>query len=103
MDRVNNLLINLLIVFISFLFIDGDKTILVIGNTVQIHLNHNQNSELEIPHQHNINLDDDDEKWVSSNSFEHLYSNTISVPFLYHLIKSTEDYAELVWQPPKSV
>ena len=102
MDRVNHLLIKLLVVFISFFFIDGGKTIMVIGNNVQIHLHHYQNSDLEIPHQHNLNIYDG-EKWVKSNSFELLYSSTISVPLFYHLIKSTEDYAESVWQPPKSV
>ena len=102
MDRVNHLLIKLLVVFISFFFIDGGKTILVIGNNVQILLHHNQNSDREIPHQHNLNINDD-EKWVKSNSFELLYSSTISVPLFYHLMKSTEDYAESVWQPPKSV
>jgi hypothetical protein len=92
-----------LVIYISFLFIDGGKTILVIDNNVQILLHHNQNCDLEIPHQHNLNIYDDDDKWVKSNSFELLYSYSIPVPLLYHLIKSTEDYAGSVWQPPKSV
>jgi hypothetical protein len=92
-----------LVIYISFLSIDGGKTILVIGNNVQILMHHNQNSDLEIPHQLNLNIYDDDDKWVKSNSFELLYSYSIPVPLLYHLIKSTEDYAGSVWQPPKSV
>ena len=55
MDKVKHIIISLLVIFISFLFIDEGKTILLIGDNIQIHLNHDQNNELEIPHQHNFN------------------------------------------------
>jgi hypothetical protein len=104
MDRVKRILIKLLVVFISFFFIDGGKTILFIADNVQILLDHNQNSDLEIPHYHNLNKYDDDEKWMKSNSFELSYSFTKPVFVLYYLNNiSSEDYAGSVWQPPKSL
>jgi len=60
MDKIEHILIRLLIVFISFLFVDEGKTILLIGNNIQVHLIHNQACDLEIPHQHNHNKSHDD-------------------------------------------
>ena len=103
MDKVKRVSIKLLIIFISIFFTDGGKTILLIGNNIQILLNHNQNSDLEIPHLHNLNKSDDDEKWMNSNSFglSCLYKKLPLFP--YYLNKRAEDYTVLVWQPPKSL
>jgi len=103
MDKVKHIIINLLVIFISFLFIDEGKTILLIGNNIRIHLDHNQNKELEILHQHNFNRSDDDQKWINSNSFELSGSSEKLPPPQYYLNKRTEDFTGLVWQPPKSV
>jgi hypothetical protein len=103
MYKVKRILISLLIIFISFFFIDEGKTVLLICDNIQIQLNHNQNSELEIPHQHNFNRSDDDEKWMNSNSFELSCSSEKFLLFPCYLNKRTEDYAGLIWQPPKSV
>jgi len=102
MDKVKRIIISLVVIFISLLLIDEGKTILLIGDSIQIHLNHNQNSESETPHQHNFNKSDD-EKWVNSNIFELvcLPEKVILIP--YYLSKRTTDYTELVWLPPKSV
>jgi len=102
MDNVKHILISLLVVFISFLFIDEGKTILLIGDNIQWHLNHNQKSDLEIPHQHSLNKSDD-EKWMKSNSFELSCSSKKLLLFPHFLNKSTEDYTRLIWQPPKSL
>jgi len=103
MDKVKHILISLLVIFISFLFVDEGKTILLISNNIQIHLNHNQNSDLEIPHQHNLNKSHDDETWMNSNSFELSYPSEMLFLFPHYLNKRTEDYTGLIWQPPKSV
>jgi hypothetical protein len=103
MDKVKHILISLAVIFISFLFIDEGKTLLLIGDNLQIHLNHNQNSDLEIPHQHNLNKSHDDETWMNSNSFELSYSSDRLFLFSNYLNKKTEDYTGLIWQPPKSV
>jgi hypothetical protein len=102
MGRVKHIIIRLLVLFISFLFIDEDKTIFFIADNIQIHLNHDQNKELEIPHQHNFNRYDD-EKWMNTESFELSYSSENFLLFSFYPDKRTEDYAGLVWQPPKSV
>lgn len=103
MDKVKRILIFLVIVFISLFFIDGGKTILLIGNNIKINLNHNQKYELEIPHQHNLNKYHDDEKLMNSDSFGFTCSFEKLLLFPYYLYKVTEDYSGSVWQPPKSV
>jgi hypothetical protein len=103
MDRIKRILISLAVIFISFLFINEGKTILLIGDNIQIHLSHNLNSDLEIPHQHNFNTSHDDGTWMNSDTFELSYLS--EKPFLYsnYLNKKAEDYTGLIWQPPKSV
>jgi hypothetical protein len=103
MDKVNRILISLPVIIISFLFIYEGNTVLLISNNIQIHLNHNQNGDLEIPHQPNHNKSHDDEKWISSNSFELSCSSEKLSVFHFYQNKKTEDYARLIWQPPKSV
>ncbi len=103
MDKFKRILISLVVVFISFLFIDGGKTILLIGNNIQIHLNHNQNSDLEIPHQHSLNKSHNDETWINSNSFEPSCLSEKFSLFPFYQNKKTEDFTGLIWQPPKSV
>ena len=70
MDKIEHILIRLLVVFILYFFVNEGKTILLIGNNIQVHLIHNQASDFEIPHQHNHNKSHDDETWINSNSFE---------------------------------
>jgi hypothetical protein len=103
MDKVKHIIIFLSIIFISNYFIDGGKTIMLIGTNIQIHLNHGQNSEREIPHQHNLNKYDDEGKWMKSNSFELLCSFGRPALFHYYLNLSPAEYAGSVWQPPKSL
>lgn len=103
MDKVKHILISLLVIFISFLFVDEGETILLISNNIQVHLNHNQNSDLEIPHQHNLNKSHDDETWINSNSFELSCSFEKLFQFPFYQKKKTEDFMGLIWQPPKSV
>jgi hypothetical protein len=103
MEKVKHILISLLVIFISFLFIDEGKTILFISDNIQIHLNHSQKSDLEIPHQHNLNKFQDDETWMNSNSFELSCSTERLFLCSYYLNIRTEDYTGLIWQPPKSV
>ena len=101
MDRVKYIIISLLVIFVSFLIIDEGKTIMLIGNNIQIHLNHNQNNELEFPHQHKFNSSDD-EKWVDLKSFELSCSSVKLLLFPCYRNNGTVDYKGLVWQPPKS-
>jgi hypothetical protein len=103
MDKVKRIIISLSIVFISFLLIDGGKTIMLFGTNIQILLSHEHNNDLEIPHQHNLNKFADDEKWIKSNSFELLCSSNKPVLFMHYLNNiNSEDYTGSVWQPPKS-
>jgi hypothetical protein len=103
MDKVKRIFISLLIIFISFFFIDEGKTVLLICDNIQIQLNHDQNSELEIPHQHHFSKSSDDEKWIKSNSFEILCSFDHPLLFHYYLKISSAEFTRSVWQPPKSL
>lgn len=103
MDKVKRVLISLVIIFISFLFVDEGKTILLVADSIQIHLNHNQNSDLEIPHQDNHNKLHNDETWMNSNSFELSFSSERLFIFSCYSNIRTEDYSGIIWQPPKTV
>jgi len=103
MDKIKYILIRLLVVFISFFFVDEGKTILLIGVNIQIHLIHNQASDLEIPNQHNHNKSNDDETWINSNSFELPCSSEKLSLFPLYQDSKTEDFTRLIWRPPKFV
>jgi hypothetical protein len=102
MNKLKNIL-SLLVIIISLLFIDEGKTILLICDNMQIHLNDEQSIELEILHHHNFSRYEDDEKLMNLISFELFSSSEEILLFPCFPNKRTEDYKGLVWQPPKSV
>ncbi len=102
MDNVKHVLISLAVIFISLLFIDEGKTILLVADNIQIHLNHNRVSDLEIPHQHNHNKLHNDETWMTSDSFELSCSSERLFIFSCYGNLKTVDYTSIIWQPPKS-
>jgi hypothetical protein len=102
MKKVKHIIISLLVIFISLLFIDEGKTVLLICDNMPIHLNDDHNKELETPHQHNFSRYADDEKWTNLKSFELSFYPEKLLLFPFYLIKGTVDYKVLVWQPPKS-
>lgn len=103
MYKARRIIIQLFIIFTSFFFIDGGKSVILIGDKIQILIDHGHNSDLEIPHHCKFNKSIDDEKWMNSNStrLSCLYSRT-SLTFYYSEIR-TADFTRSVWQPPKSV
>jgi hypothetical protein len=103
MNNCKSILISLLVLFISFLFVDEGKTISFISHNIQIHFNHSPNTEIEIPHQHNFNKTHDDEKLMNPNSFDLECSSEMLLFFPYYLNKRTEDFTGLIWQPPRYV
>ena len=103
MDKIQHILISLIVVVISFLYVDECKTILLIGNNIQIHLIHNQADDTEIPHQHNHSKPHVDETWINSNSFELPCSSEKLSLFPFYQNRKTTDFTRLIWQPPKFV
>jgi hypothetical protein len=103
MYKVKLIIIQLFVIFISFIIIDGGKSIILIGDNIQILMNHEHNSDLEIPHHYNFNKSFDNEKWMNSNSTELscLYSKLFL--FFYLPDRRIIDFTWSVWQPPKSV
>jgi hypothetical protein len=102
MNKVKQIFLTLIISFMSSLFIDGGKTIMFIGNSLQIHLNHDRHDVPEIPHQHNYKTGED-EKLLTLKSFDLSCSaDKLIMPF-YNSGLKLRDYSGLIWQPPKSL
>jgi hypothetical protein len=100
MNNIKRSILSLSAILILFIFIDEGRTMSLIVNRIQIHLNHNQTSDTEIPHQNNLDKSDDD-KWMNSLSFglADLSEMVLLIPCYHHI--STDDYSVSVWQPPK--
>jgi len=101
MNKTRQILISLVILFISSILVDGGKTIMLVSDTMQVHLNHDH-QDLEIPHQHKLNGSAHDEEFLNLNSTT--FPCSYKIFFLSTLICDikSQDYASLIWQPPKS-
>jgi hypothetical protein len=102
LHKVRQILITLVFLFISSIFVDEGKTILLIGNNLQIHLSIDHHNDREIPHQHNDNKSGDDEKLVSLNLFDLscFYSEFLKLYCNFDI--KLQDFPGSIWQPPKS-
>jgi hypothetical protein len=103
MYKVKLIIIQVFIVFISFFFIDGGKSLILIGDNIQILMNHEHNIDLEIPHLYNFIKSLDDEKWMNSNSTELSFLYSKHYLFFCYPDRRTIDFTWSVWQPPKSL
>jgi hypothetical protein len=99
-NKVRQIFLTLIISFISSVLVDGGKTIMLIGNNLQIHLNNDHHNDLEIPHQHNYKSGDDD-KLVTLKSFDLSCTSNKLIMSPYNSGLKLRDYSGLIWQPPK--
>jgi hypothetical protein len=99
--KIRHIIITLAILGISSILVDEGRAIMLIHNTIEIEFNHDHR-DLDIPHQQNFNGSAQDEELLSLNSFT--LSHTYKILFLSTHISDTgpQDYAGLIWQPPKS-
>lgn len=103
LKKVRQILVTLVILFVSSIVVDEGKTIMLIGHDLQIHLTHGHHNDLQIPHQHGNYKFSDDEKIVNINKLD------LSCPYKKFLISPSvfsivpQDYTSLIWQPPKSM
>jgi hypothetical protein len=103
MKTGNRAIIKLLIVFISFCCIDGERSILLFSNNIQILLTRDHVTDIEVPYQeHHINIIDD-EKWIETFKFDFSSISLNSAKFLFALNYSSPDYPDSIWQPPRFV
>ena len=99
--KIRKILISLVILFISSVLVDGGRTIMLVSDSTLVHLNHDH-QDLEIPHQHKLNGFPHDEEFLNLNS------NTFPCSFKRFFLSTlicdikNQDYASLIWQPPKS-
>jgi hypothetical protein len=102
MNKVRQIFLFLLTVFISILIIDRGKNITVNSTTIQTSLDCNKGSDVEIPYHLDIFEPSDDEKWIETaiNEFSFLNKALHLFPCLYREIP--EDYQVSVWEPPES-
>lgn len=92
-----------LIIIFSFLCIDGGSYFLFSGYEIQTYPCHNNLNDIEAPHQyHTVNFSDE-EKWLETFSFDFSICNNNSVIFLYTADKTSREFSDSIWQPPKFV
>jgi hypothetical protein len=96
-------IIRLLIVLISILSIDGGRSLLSIGNNLQMFLIKDHVGDIEVPEQNNLSIFSDDENWAGSFRFD--FSCYVNSPFkfLYTFDYLKPEFSDSIWQPPKSL
>jgi len=101
LGKIRHIIITLAILSISLILVDEGRVIMLIHNTIETEFNHDHR-DLEIPHQQNFNGSAHDEELLS------LSSSTLSHPYKILFLSAhnsdtgPQDYAGLIWQPPKS-
>ena len=103
MGKSRHIIFKLVIVVISFFFIDGGRSLLLISDNIQIILTQDHKTDFEIPHQHHIVNLSTDEKYLELFSFDFSCNDLNSVKFIYSLNSSTQEFSDSIWQPPKFV
>ncbi len=103
METCKNILLRLIIVFISVFFIDGGKSLLLVSDNIQIILNQDHTNDFEFPHQHHPANFNTDENWIESFRFDFSCFNNKPVKFLYTLSTPSQEFSDSIWQPPKFI
>jgi hypothetical protein len=96
-------IIKFLIILISFFCIDGGNSLLLIGNNIQILIVQDHIKDIDIPHQHHSAGFNQVEKWLKSFIFDFSCYNNSPVKYLYTLNITSQEFPDLIWQPPKFV
>jgi hypothetical protein len=101
-DKIRQILLTLVILFIATTLADEGRTFLLISDSLEIPLSHDH-FDLEIPHQHNFKGVAHDEECLGMN-LPSLNSpcKKLFLTIILCDIKP-QDYPGLIWQPPKSV
>jgi hypothetical protein len=102
MVLIKHILLRILVVIMSFSFINGGGSLLLDRQDINI-LTGNHHGDIESSHQHHILTFHDEEKILQSSSFDFSCSDNKSSRFLSILNTPTQDYSVSVWQPPRFV
>jgi hypothetical protein len=103
MEKSKRTVIKLIIVLISFLFINGGKSYMLSSNYEQILFTNDLVNDIEIPHQQHFANFSDEEKWLETFKFEFSSIPLETAKGLLTLNSSTQEFSDSIWQPPKSV
>lgn len=103
MDRLKGVVYKLLILFISLLFIGGERALSPFGDNIKLFINHEHPADIEVPNQHlTINFSNE-EILIESTIVNFCCKNISRVRFLYQINPPTGDFSDDIWQPPKKV
>jgi hypothetical protein len=103
MKILSRIIIKSLIVLISVFLIDGGRSFIIVGNGIQIFIAQDHPDDIEIPNQHHIISFNEEEKWLESVKIDFNCFNNKSQKFLLNFNVDSQDFYNLIWQPPKFV
>jgi hypothetical protein len=101
LSKVRHIIITLVILCISSILVDDGRAIILLSDTIEIQLDHGHR-DLDIPHQNYFNGTAHDEELVGINTPPFSYSYKIHLLSSFIPDMKSQDYAGLIWQPPKS-
>jgi hypothetical protein len=101
MKKGNKIFIRFLIILVSLMSIDGGRSFISAGNSVQVLLSHHNGNDAEVPHQNHMSFLADDEKWIDTLSYIFFIENHTLNNVLLNQETPSGKYAGSVWQPPK--
>jgi len=101
-NRVDQIIMALVFISVSFVIINETRSILLIRATVSLTINIS-NSDFETSYQQNFNANNNSEGFLGLNGNYLQCSHKIS--FLSNQVWTInpQDYTEIIWQPPESV
>jgi hypothetical protein len=101
MEMGKRIVMKLLIVLISFSFLDRGTSFFVFGFNLENLISPSHTNDIEIPHQmHLTNLIEDDE-WVEIYKFNTSCFNPNSVKIIFTLNFASREFKNSIWQPPR--
>jgi hypothetical protein len=103
MKKGKRFVIKFLIVLVSFIFIDGGRSLFLITNSIQINSVQDHVNDVEIPHQQNFAYSYDDEKMLEIFKYDSAAFNLDSIKFFFAQNIVSQDFSDSIWQPPKFV
>jgi len=103
MQKVRNIVLRCLIVFLSVLFTDGGNCLSHVSDDLKIFLTHENCTDFEAPHQHYSFSSGNDEKIVETVTFDFSCQNITTAGRPFNSVNPSADFSGSVWQPPKMI
>jgi hypothetical protein len=103
MNSVKQNVINILIVIISFFYIDEIRYLLLFGNNIQNQLIRCHTNDIEIPNQNHHIYQLSDEEGINSSKSDTFCFSFKSDKFFFTPDINSQGFSDSIWQPPKIV